>query len=118
MTRRARNFPKIQEIEINELSIKVIAADKSDARPPPASSPIKDPRGPDPNQSSGDMQFFLHSYNSYFMNKPKIPLEFSQIHRMAKGAMYFTMTETKPLLLKGNSPLLVTAFSKLSIPQT
>lgn len=33
MTRRARNFPKIQEIEINELSIKGIAEDKSDARP-------------------------------------------------------------------------------------
>ena len=33
MTRRARNFPKIQEIEINELSIKMIATDKSDAHP-------------------------------------------------------------------------------------
>lgn len=44
MTRRGRNFPKMQEIEINDLSIKGIATDKSDARPPPAlSSPIKDP---------------------------------------------------------------------------
>ena len=34
MTRRARNFPKMQEIEINDLSIKGIAADKSDALPP------------------------------------------------------------------------------------
>ena len=118
MSRRVRNFPKIREIEINKLSIKVIAAVKATHSPPPASSPIKDPRGPDPNQSSGDMQLFLHSDNAYFVNKPKIPLEFSQIIRMAKGAMYFTMTETKPLLLKGNSPLLVTAFSKLSIPQT
>lgn len=57
MTRHARNFPKIQEIEINDLSIQEIAADKSDARPPPASPPIKDPRGPDPNQSSGAKQF-------------------------------------------------------------
>ena len=34
MTRRARHFSKMQEIEINYLSIKGIAADKSDARPP------------------------------------------------------------------------------------